>query len=142
MDKPRLNDPDQYPDDTVLAAQLGPAKAVWDELVDGAVAAVEGVELRWRYYRDGKAWLCRVTRKDKTICWVSVWDGFFKTTFYFREKEDEAIEQLDIDDALKSAYASSPNGKLRPLTVEVADRAQLPDLYTLMRCKAGGTRSR
>jgi hypothetical protein len=141
MDRPHLNDPGQYPDDTVLAAHLGPAKAVWDELVDGAAAAVEGAELRWRYYQDGKAWLCRVTRKDKTICWVSVWDGFFKTTFYFGEKHHEAIEQLDVDDALKSAYASSPGGKLRPLTVEVADRARLPDLYALMRYKAGASPS-
>jgi hypothetical protein len=142
MDRPLLKDPGEYPDDTVLAAHLGASKVVWDEFVAGSAAAVEGAELRWRYYQDGQAWLCRLTRKDKTICWISVWGGFFKATFYFSETSDDDLEHLEIDPALRSTYASSPRGKLRPLTVEVTDRERLPDVYTLMRYKVRGSRVR
>lgn len=136
MDRSPLNDAGQYPDDAVLAAHLGTAKPAWDEFVTGA-GAVEGVELTWRYYQDGKAWLCKVTRRGKTICWVSVWDGSFKATFYFTEKADRDIAQLEIDPGLRQTYASaSRSGALKPLTVQVTQREQLADVYELMRYKA------
>ena len=98
---------------------------------------VDGADLSWRYYLDGKAWLCKVARKSTTICWISVWDGAFKATFYFGEKAEADIQRLDIDVSLRQAFASSTRaGKLRPLQVEVRDGEHLADLYTLMRYKA------
>ena len=97
---------------------------------------VDGLDLGWRYYPDGKAWLCRAARGGRTICWISIWHGAFRAAFYFGEKADTEIEHLDIDGALKDAYVSSARvGKLKPLRVEVADVSRLPDLYTLMRYK-------
>jgi hypothetical protein len=136
MQRPLLNDPDEPPDDRQLSQHLGAAKGAWDEFVSGAMAAIDGLQLGWRYYPDGKAWLGKVTRRDRTICWISVWDGAFRTTFYFGERCDAEIEQLDIDATLKQAYASAARtGKLKPLSVEVRDRQRLPDVYTLMRYK-------
>jgi hypothetical protein len=143
MARPLLDDPDQSPDDTTLAAHLGKAMAAWHEFVSWAVAVVDGAEFRWRYYRDGKAWLCKVARKDKTICWVSVWEGSFRTTFYFTERCDKEIDQLDIDPGLRQAYASATaSSKLRPLTVEVTDATLLPDVYALMKYKVQGSPTR
>ena len=73
-----------------------------------------GPQLSWRYYRDGKAWLCKVARRGRTICWISVWHGAFTATFYFGEKADADIQQLDIDVSLRQAFASSTRvGKLK-----------------------------
>jgi hypothetical protein len=49
-----------------------------------------------RHYNDGKAWLCKLAHKKKTVCWVSIWDKFFKTIFYFTAKNDRDIEALPI----------------------------------------------
>ena len=137
MQRPLLNDPDVPPDDRLLSQHLGAAKAAWDEFVRDAMTAVDGAQLSWRYYADGKAWLCKAARRGRTICWISVWHGAFRTTFYFGERCDAEIEQLDIDATLKEAYASATRtGKLKPLSVLVADRTPLPDLYTLMRYQA------
>jgi hypothetical protein len=138
-DRPLLNDPDEPPDERLLSWHLGPAKAAWDEFTSGAPVVVDGAEISWRYYLDGKAWLCKVARKGRTICWISVWEGAFKATFYFGEKADADIRQLDIDDSLRQAFALSTRvGKLRPLQIEVRDGTQLTDLHTLMRYKAAG----
>jgi hypothetical protein len=139
LDRPLLNDRDEPPDDQLLSRHLGSAKAVWDEYMGNTPAVVDGAEISWRYYLDGKTWLCKVARKGRTICWISVWEGAFKATFYFGEKADADIQRLDIDVSLKQAFASSTRvGKLRPLQVEVRDRTHLADLYTLMRYKVVG----
>jgi hypothetical protein len=139
LDRPLLNDPDEPPDERLLRQHLGPAKAAWDEFTRRAPVVVDGAEFSWRYYRDGGAWLCKVARKGRTICWISVCEEAFKATFYFGEKADADIQRLDIDATLRQAFASSTRvGKLRPLRVEVRDGTQLTDLYALMRYKVAG----
>ena len=101
MDRPLLNDRNEYPDDGVLAAHLGRAKSAWDAFAAGVAARFGDASLEWRYYNDGNAWLCKVVRKKKTVCWVSVWDRFFKTTFYFTAKSDRGIESLPIPSDVK-----------------------------------------
>ncbi|PKP08994.1 MAG: hypothetical protein CVU09_13085 [Bacteroidetes bacterium HGW-Bacteroidetes-4] len=39
-------------------------------------------QVQWRYYNDGKAWLCKVSYKKKTVFWLSVWEAYFKVAFY------------------------------------------------------------
>jgi hypothetical protein len=39
-------------------------------------------QVQWRYYNDGKAWLCKVSYKKKTVFWLSVWEACFKVAFY------------------------------------------------------------
>jgi hypothetical protein len=137
LDRPLLNDPHEPPDDELLSRHLGPAKDAWDAFTNAAPAVVDGLELTWRYYTDGKAWLCKAARRGRTICWISVRDGGFRATFYFTEKADAEIVQLAIDRGRRDAYASATRaGKLKPLRVDVADATDLPDLYSLMRFKA------
>lgn len=137
MEGPLLNDKDVYPDDAVLAKQLGKAKPAWD-LFTARLAATFGADaLEWRYYNDGKAWLAKVVHKKKTVCWVSVWDRCFKTGFYFTAKSDADIAALPIAEDLKAGYrAHAPVGKLKPLTVEVRTRKALADVSLLMEYKS------
>jgi Protein of unknown function (DUF3788) len=141
MQKPRLNDQSEFPDDAQLARCLGKAKRAWDSFAAGIGEAVPDASLEWRYYNDGKAWLCKVTRKKKTVCWVSVWDKSFKTTFYFTAKNDLAIEGLPIPSGLKDAYrANAPIGALKPLTVEVRNEKALDAVFVLAKYKVGVSR--
>ena len=90
----------------------------------------------WRYYKDGKAWLCKITLKKKTVIWLSMWSDHFKVAFYFTEKTGAGIAELEIDDSIKEFYLNHKSiGKLKPLVVEVRKKSQLEDISTLIRYK-------
>ena len=138
MERPLLNDKNEYPDDDVLAKHLGRAKSAWDAFAAGVAAQFGDASLEWRYYNDGKAWLCKVVHKKKTVCWVSVWDRFFKTTFYFTAKSDRDMESLPIPSDVKDAYCAHESiGKLKPLTIEVRTKKALAVVFVLVKYKSG-----
>jgi hypothetical protein len=140
-DKPLLNDQSEFPDDAVLERYLGRAKGAWDSFAAGISEAFPDASLEWRFYNDGKAWLCKLSRKKKTVCWVSVWDKFFRTTFYFTAKNDRDIESLPIAPSLKDAYrACKPIGALKPLTVEVKNKKALDAVFVVAKYKVSVTR--
>lgn len=137
MEKPLLNDKNEYPDDKVLQKYMGTTKPFWDEFTSVVSTEFPGVAFEWRYYNDGKAWLCKLTLKKKTMCWISVWDQFFKLTFYFTEKTGASISNLDIAPALKESFAQSPSiGRLKPLTIDVKSREILDSARILMDYKS------
>jgi hypothetical protein len=138
MERPLLNDRDQYPDDDVLAAHLGKAKPAWDAFAASIASTLGPGALEWRYYNDGKAWLCKVVHRKKTVCWVSVWDKFFKTAFYFTARSDRDIEALPIPLELKDRYrAHAAIGKLKPVVVEVKTKKALEPVSVLVKYKSG-----
>ena len=138
MERPLLNDQGEYPDDAVLARHLGRAKAAWDAFAAGVASGFPDASLEWRYYNDGKAWLCKVVRKKKTVCWVSVWDKSFRTTFYFTDKNDKEIAALPIAPDLKASYAAADRiGKLKPFTVVVGSKKALEPVFALVKYKIG-----
>ena len=131
-----LRDPEIFPSGGVLASALGDSygayKAFSEKLPDC------GVETEWRYYNDGKAWLGKCVHKKKTVFWLSVWDGFFKTTMFFTEKTKEGIEGLPIREDIKTKFAEAGNvGKLIPLLLEIRSEADLDDAFTLISYKKG-----
>ncbi len=138
MDRSPLNDRNEYPDDPVLAGHLGRAKAAWDAFAARVASDFPGVSMEWRYYNDGKSWLCKLVFRKKTVCWISAWDGFFRTTFYFTDKNAKGIDGLDIDPALKQDFRSGDStGKLKPLRVTVGTKKALADVFRLVRYKIG-----
>jgi hypothetical protein len=135
---PRLRDEAEYPGDEVLARHLGKAKPAWDAFTARIAADFPDASFGWRYYRDGKAWLCKLARKKKTVCWVSIWDQAFRTTFYFTVESGQEIERLPIAQERKDAYrAQASSGKLKPITMEVRSKQDLGDVFTLFGYKSG-----
>jgi hypothetical protein len=136
MNKPNLNDSTRYPDDAVLAEYLGKTKSVWDEFQKLVAIKFPSLSFSWNFYKDGNAWLCKLVDRKKTICWISIWDNFFKVTFYFNEKNSEDIKKLKIDETLKEIYFNAKNiGKLKPLTMEVSNKKILKDIAELINYK-------
>ena len=136
MEKPLLNDQEQYPDEKVLETVLKTSYPAYQTLLTKITGEAYGLIPQWRYYRDGGAWLCKVASKKKTIFWLSVWDGFFKTTFYFTEKTGAGIGSLDVKQELKDNYEQHRLiGKLKPLTLFIHGEDQLMDLLVLAEYK-------
>ena len=90
----------------------------------------------WRYYNDGKAWLCKVQYKKRTIVWMSAWKGYMQATIYFSEKYINKIYGLDISEEAKEKIKSTKNtGKSKPCIFEIRSKAVLNDFSQLMQFK-------
>ncbi len=129
----QLRDATIYPTDEILMNVLGDAYELYSLFIETISIDPLYLSVEWRYYNDGKAWLAKVQSKRKTILWLSVWDGFFKTTFYFTEKNIEAISGLSVSEVIKGEFCKAkPIGRLIPLILEVRDIDQMDDLLTLV----------
>jgi len=132
-----LRDPEIFPSDKVLKDALGDTVfGVLESFLETVTSEEYGMTIEWRFYNDGKAWLGKVVHKKKTILWLSAWEGFFKTGFYFTEKHLEAIAALDIPETIKEEFArAKPTGRLIPMVIDVNDKEQLRDLLTVVKFK-------
>lgn len=133
-----LKDPEVFPATEVLEKVLDKKYPVFKEFI----TTVESEEFKlipnWLFYKDGKAWLCKITLKKKTVVWLSVWSDCFKVALYFTEKSGGGIPGLRIDDSIKEFYLNhKPIGKLKPIVVEVKLKSQLVDINTLIKYKIG-----
>lgn len=136
MDKPSLNDPAVPPSPEVLQNVLGMGFPVYEKTMAIITANPYGLVPEWRYYNDGKAWLCKVVFKKKTIFWLSVWDGFFKTGFYFVERHCPGIHELEIDESIKqNLRLAKPSGTLYPVGLVLNREEQIPDLLKIIEYK-------
>jgi len=138
METMLLRDKQTIPDDKVLKTALGESYAAYAGLMKTVTADEFGLSPQWNYYNDGKAWLCKVVFKKKTVFWVSVWEGYFKVAFYFTERNSDGIDGLDIAPEIKLSFRSADHiGKLIPLAISVRSSDQLPDLLRIIAYKKG-----
>lgn len=116
-----LRNPDIEPSRDIIANALGESSNAYIEFINKL--SKHDIDLEWRYYNDGKAWLAkglfkwtgvRGGQKEKTIFWISIWDGFFKVTIYIPEKSRADLFNLPIDDEVKLMISASQQmGKLK-----------------------------
>ena len=129
-----LRDPEVFPSNDILKDTLGETiYSVLESFLATITGDMYGLTIEWRYYNDGKAWLGKIVYKKKTILWLSVWEGFFKTGFYFTEKHIEAISTLSISEKIKEEFfKAKPIGRLVPMIIDINDNVQLNDLLTIV----------
>jgi hypothetical protein len=131
-----LKDPGVSPSNEVLKEALGDIYNVFESFVGTITSEEYGLAPEWRFYNDGKAWLCKTVYKKKTVLWLSVWEGFFKVSFFFTEKHLEGIAALDISEAIKEEFSKAkPMGRLIPMIFDVRKKGQLDDLLAVVRHK-------
>jgi len=136
MEVQLLKEQEIFPSREVLQDVLGKVYDVWAELETRVTQDELALTLDWNYYRDGKAWLCKVCHKKKTVFWLSVWEGFFKTGFYFTEKHLAGIADLDISEQIKEDFCRmKPIGKLLPMVINIDQQEQLVDLLKIVKFK-------
>lgn len=136
-----LRNPDIQPLSDVIAKALGEANNAYIKFIDEL--ARHDIQLEWRYYNDGKAWLAkglymwkgiRGGQNKTTIFWLSIWDGFFKVTIYLPEKARADVLSLPLDNEVKLMIADSKQmGKLRsfPLVFDLCSDGMFEAIFTL-----------
>ncbi len=133
MERSPLNNPALSPEPETIAQLLQAAHPAYTEFSAYLNTPENGLDPAWLYYNDVKYWLCKVQHKKKTVFWLTIWEGCFKLTFYFTEKHTAGIQALVVDPAIKGQHLSNQQiGKLRPVTLQISQRSQLPDAYTLI----------
>ena len=137
MNRPLLNDKNEYPNDDVLVRYLGKTKAIWDAFVVEISSTFPSMSFEWKFYNNGKSWLCKLVHKKKTMCWISIWENYFKVGFYFTDKDNKAITGLKIDQRLKDSYRSTKSsGRFKPLTIDVKTKKALLNIIELTRYRS------
>ena len=126
-EKPILKDPDQFPTEEVIYSCIGKRKAaLWMAFFDTLNEQHPDFTQEWRYYKDGKNWLMKVTRKSKTIFWLSVWEKAFKIGFYFSDKAEAFINDSSIPEALKKEFRDGKRyGKIRGLSIDFSTKKDI-----------------
>jgi len=136
MEKPLLSDKDQFPSEEIIFLHLGRAKKWWKSIFSYIQSEYPDFSTEWRYYNDGKSWLMKVTRKSKTIFWLSIVSGGFKITFYFGDKAEPAILESSLSTDLKNGFQNGRRfGKIRAITQEVKGETEISEIKILIALK-------
>ena len=137
-----LRNPDIRPSEDVLAKALGEANNAYVKFINKL--ARYDIQLVWRYYKDGKAWLAkglytwmgvRGGRNETTLFWLSIWDGFFKVTIFVPQKYHPDLLSLELDQEVRQMISESKQmGKLKyfPLVFEISTDVLFDDLFILL----------
>ena len=129
-----LREQEILPSEEVLKTALGNSYAAFYELIKTITDI--GLNHEWRFYKDGKLWLCNVNNKKKTVFWLSAWEAHFKITFFFTEKHLSGIAELDISEKIKEDFAlTKPIGRLLPLLISIDKNEQLTDALKIIEFK-------
>ena len=129
-----LNDPNVYPDEDILQCELGENYKHYLSLLK--IFDTYGLTYTWRYYNDGKSWLCKVQQKSRTIVWVSAWTDVIKASFYFSTKHIHKVGMLDISECIKEQIPTSDNvKKLNTCNFDIKDNDILADFEKVMNLK-------
>lgn len=136
MDTRVLNDPKLFPSDEVVFAHLGRTQALWKAFFALIQAEHPDFDARWRYYNDGKSWLMNVSRKKKTVFWLSVMPGSFRITAYFTDKAADAIMSSALAEDLKAQFIGGRRfGKLGAISITVKKKRDIEDAKILIALK-------
>ena len=131
-----LREEEILPEKEVIAKALQNAYEVFEEFTDIITNPDFQLTPEWNYYKDGKAWLCKITFKKKTVCWLSVWNGFFKTSFFFTDKNSSGVIDLEINNAIKDDFKNAKAiGRLIPLVLTISKKEEIEDALKIIEYK-------
>lgn len=141
--KQLLREQNIEPTAEIIAAGLGTVNKPYLKFVE-QLKKFDITLMDWRYYNDGKAWLSkgeykwttlRGVNKVKPIFWLSIWEGFFKVSFYFAATSRAELQALPISEDIKEIIVTAkPMGKTMrffPLVIDVKNEKQLADVYEI-----------
>jgi|GEM_PF-2114149 len=91
-----LKDESVYPDENVLKNILGKSYNAYLKLLN--LYDEYGMDYTWRYYKYGKAWLCKVQKKKRTIVDVLKTADVEKASLfgYFISDNYSSISDIDV----------------------------------------------
>jgi hypothetical protein len=130
-----LSDRNVFPSDQVIESILGKSMILWNGFFEMLQSEYPNLQKEWRFYNDGKSWLMKITKKQKTIAWLSVMEGTFRTTFYLPARVSDRVEELRIPDKLKDQYRNNTK-RTRGITVMYSTKRDVTYARDLIELKS------
>jgi hypothetical protein len=124
------------PTDTDLAAALGPAKPVWDALIDSLTA--DGIidTREWKSYSRKAGWSLRLARGKRTIVWLSPCGRQICVGFILGDKALAAARQSNLPARVISLLDDAPKyPEGTGLRLHIKSASDLPAIRKLARIK-------
>lgn len=129
-----LVDKDIFPNELVLKRVLGRSYKAYCSLLEH----FDNNEMiyTWKYYHDGKAWLCKVQYKKRTIVWMSAWKGYMKATIYIPEKYISDLYKLVLnEETIKKIRKTKNVGKSKPCIFNICRKKDIKQFDIIMQFK-------
>lgn len=86
----------QKPTDAELAAALGTAKVLWDQLLGGLADEHNLTVREWNSYSRKAGWSLRLKHKDRNILYLAPCQGCFFVSFALGDKAVQAARQSGL----------------------------------------------
>ena len=136
MGTAHFTDKSHRPTDADIRAAIGRAAGAWRLLFDRIHAEHPDFSEVWNYYTDGKRWLLKVSRKSKTVFWLTVEQSAFRVGFYFPDRLRKTLLASDLSEERKADIrSSSPIGNLCAVSVTFGPQRGVRDVMTLISLK-------
>lgn len=129
-----LRDKDVVPDAKLLSELFGRGYPAYEALL--ALLDENDISYEWIYYGDVKAWLCKASKRKKTIVWMSACKGFIRATIYFPQAHIEALYGLELSEETMEKLRDQKNtGKSKGCVFEMRNKAALKDFSKVLQLK-------
>lgn len=129
-----LTNPDIHPDENVLQEILGRGFDSYIRLTN--IYKQNDIIYEWKFYNDVRMWLCKASRKKKTIVWMSASKDFIRATIYFQEKYTDGISKLDLSaETIERIKNTKNTGKSKGCTFELTNKQVVSEFETLLKYK-------
>ena len=135
MEKQALSDPGVYPTEKVIASHLKEANAAFVALFAYNHDTHPEFTERWKFYNDGKQWLMNVSTKKKTVFWLALNKGSFRTAFYLSQKHEPLVLESDLPASLKKQYKASAGKSFRAIRIVIRTKKDIAAYKKVLQLK-------
>jgi uncharacterized protein DUF3788 len=98
----------ERPNNDELAAALGPAKALWDELASDLVRENQIDVQEWNSYSPKAGWSLRLKHGKRTIVYLVPFLGSFQAALALGNKAVKAAQQVSLPARVRKIIAEAP----------------------------------
>jgi hypothetical protein len=112
MDPIVLTDPTITPNDELVFSIIGDKRLLWQKISEYLYTRHKDISEVWRFYNDGKCWMFRYLKKDKTICWIGVLENTFRVGFWFGAKAEPIVLSGDLPEHIKEEFKNAKKTKI------------------------------
>jgi hypothetical protein len=131
-----LSDKSVIPTDDFIFSIIGERKVHWLRIMNYLSENYPDASGSWNYYNDGKQWLFKFVRKNKTVFWSGILTDTFRITFYLGNKAEPIIENSDLPLSVKEEFKTAKRyGLIRPVSFIIRNEADVDNVLKMVNLK-------
>ena len=131
-----LTDQSVKPDNDIVFSIIGDKSILWQTIMNYLHENHPDISEEWKFYNDGKSWLFRALKKERTIFWFGVQKDTFRVYFFLGHKADAAVEQSNLPENIKIDFKNSGKDKTtRSISIIMSDLKDVDSVIQLIEIK-------